>query len=127
MRDLAGFFGFSTADILVIHDDVDIVFGKIKIKRKGGNGGHNGVKSLIEALGSGEFTRLRVGIGRPGTGQEVREYVLTRFDTQQETLLEDVIATARDAVETILFKGLAEAMNRFHGKTISECNVGRRL
>jgi PTH1 family peptidyl-tRNA hydrolase len=124
---LATFFKVETQDILVVHDDMDIVFGQIKIKEKGGNGGHNGVKSLIEALGTGEFTRLRVGIGRPQERQEAKAYVLARFDAQEETLLEEVVATAQDAAETILFKGVPEAMNRFHGKTISERNVGRRL
>ncbi|MDY6950827.1 MAG: aminoacyl-tRNA hydrolase [Thermodesulfobacteriota bacterium] len=127
VRDLAFFFKFEKQDILVIHDDIDLVFGQIKIKEKGGNGGHNGVKSLIEALGTGEFTRLRVGIGRPETRQRVRAYVLSGFDAQQETLLENIVSTAQDAAETILFKGVPEAMNRFHGKTISERNVGRRL
>jgi PTH1 family peptidyl-tRNA hydrolase len=126
-RDLAFFFKLDTQDILVIHDDIDLVFGQIKIKEKGGNGGHNGVKSLIEALGTGEFTRLRVGIGRPEIRQNVTNHVLSGFDAQQEKLLEGVLSTAQDAVETILFKGIPEAMNRFHGKTISERNVGRRL
>jgi len=126
-RDLAFFFKVEMQDILVIHDDIDLVFGQIKIKEKGGDGGHNGVRSLIEALGTGEFTRLRVGIGRPETRQRVKAYVLAGFDAQQETLLEDVVSTAQDATETILFKGVPEAMNRFHGKTISERNVGRRL
>jgi PTH1 family peptidyl-tRNA hydrolase len=127
VRDLARFFKFSAQDVLVIHDDIDLVFGKIKIKEKGGDGGHNGVKSLTEAWGSGAFTRLRIGIGRPQTQQAVRAYVLGGFDAQQEALLEDVIVRAQDAVETILFKGVREAMNQFHGKTISESNVGRRL
>jgi PTH1 family peptidyl-tRNA hydrolase len=127
VRDLTHFFKFNTQDVLVIHDDIDLVFGKIKIKQKGGDGGHNGVKSLIEAWGSGAFSRLRIGIGHPQTQQAVRAYVLGRFDAQQEALLEDVISTAQDAVETILFKGVREAMNQFHGKTISESNVGRRL
>lgn len=127
VRDLTHFFKFNTQDVLVIHDDIDLVFGKMKIKEKGGDGGHNGVKSLIEAWGSGAFTRLRVGIGRPQTQQAVRAYVLGRFDAQQEALLEDVIFRAQDAVETILFKGVQEAMNRFHGKIIPEGNIGRRL
>jgi len=127
VRDLARFFKFSAQDVLVIHDDIDLVFGKIKIKEKGGDGGHNGVKSLIEAWGSGAFTRLRIGIGRPQTRQAVRAYVLGRFDAQQEALLGDVIFRVQDAVETILFKGVREAMNQFHGKTISKSNVGRRL
>lgn len=127
VRDLARFYKLSMQDVLVIHDDIDVVFGKMKIKEKGGDGGHNGVKSLIEAWGSGAFTRLRIGIGRPQTRQAVRAYVLGRFDAQQEALLGDVISAAQDAVETILFKGVREAMNQFHGKTISESNVGRRL
>jgi len=126
-RDLAFFFKIGIQEVLVIHDDIDLVFGQIKIKEKGGNGGHNGVKSLIEALGSGEFTRLRVGIGRPQTRQGVKAYVLARFDAQQKTLLEDVVSNVQDAVETILFKGVPEAMNRFHGKTILERDIGRRL
>jgi PTH1 family peptidyl-tRNA hydrolase len=127
VRDLAHFFRLGTQNILVIHDDIDVVFGKLKIKEKGGDGGHNGVKSLIEALRSDEFTRIRVGIGRPQTEKDISPYVLERFDAEQETLLSDIISSARDAVETVLFKGVSEAMNRFHGKTISESNVGRRL
>ena len=127
VKDLVSFFKLDTKEILVIHDDMDLVFGKIRIKQKGGDGGHNGVKSLIEACGSGAFVRLRVGIGRPQTRQEARAYVLGRFDTNQEKLLDDVITMAQDAVETLLLKGLPEAMNRFHGKTIPERNMGRRL
>jgi len=126
-RNVANFFKLDTSDLLVIHDDVDIVFGKIKIKQKGGDAGHNGVMSLIEAFGGGTFARVRVGIGRPDTGEEVRGYVLNRFDAQQEASLDKVITMAQEAVETILLKGLREGMNRFHGKTIQERNVGRRI
>lgn len=118
IRDLTHFFNLDKKNLLVIHDDIDLVFGKIKIKQKGGDGGHNGVKSLIEAYGSGAFARLRVGIGRPQTRQEARAYVLGRFDTNQEKLLDDVITMAQDAVETILLKGLTEGMNRFSRKEI---------
>ena len=112
-------FALDTQDILVIHDDVDIVFGKLKIKGKGGDGGHNGVKSLIAALESDVFLRIRVGIGRPETGQDMSAYVLAEFDDQQRALLEAVILTAQTAAETVLFKGLSEAMNQFHGEKIS--------
>jgi len=127
VKALAYFFRLDTKDLLVIHDDIDIVFGKIKIKQKGGDGGHNGVRSLIEACGSGGFARVRVGIGRPQPRQEVKAYVLGRFDAGQEGLLDDVITMAQDAVETILIEGLSEAMNRFHGKTIQQDDVGRNL
>jgi PTH1 family peptidyl-tRNA hydrolase len=127
VRDLARFFKLDKKHLLVIHDDIDLVFGKIKIKQKGGDGGHKGVMSLIEAFGSGAFVRIRVGIGRPDTREEVEGYVLNRFDAQQAVQLDRVIIMAQEAVETILLKGLREAMNRFHGKTISQRNVGRRL
>jgi PTH1 family peptidyl-tRNA hydrolase len=127
VRDLARFFKLDKKHLLVIHDDIDLVFGKIKIKQKGGDGGHKGVMSLIEAFGSGAFVRIRVGIGRPDTREEVEGYVLNRFDAQQSAQLDRVIIMAQEAVETMLLKGLREAMNRFHGKTISQRNVGRRL
>jgi PTH1 family peptidyl-tRNA hydrolase len=115
VRDLAIFFNLDTKNLLVIHDDIDLVFGRIKIKQKGGDGGHNGLKSLIEAFGSGAFVRVRIGIGRPDTRQEIRGYVLNRFDAQQEEVLDEVITITQDAVETIVLKGLTEGMNRFSG------------
>ncbi|MEE9567203.1 MAG: aminoacyl-tRNA hydrolase [Desulfobacteria bacterium] len=127
VRDLAASFDLDTENVLVIHDDIDVVFGKLKIKEKGGDGGHNGVRSLIVAWGSDEFVRIRIGIGRPQTDNDVSAYVLGRFDAEQEKQLSGIISTAEHAVKTVLFEGVSEAMNRFHGKPISERNVGRRL
>jgi len=118
VRYLADFFKVNTTNVLVIHDDIDLVFGRIKIKQKGGDGGHHGVMSLIDAFGSGAFVRIRVGIGRPDTRKEVKGYVLNRFDAQQEASLDKVITMAQEAVETILLKGLREGMNRFSKKTL---------
>ena len=115
---LARFFQLESRDLLVIHDDIDIVFGRIKIKQKGGDAGHKGVMSLIEAFGSGTFARVRVGIGRPDTGQDVKTYVLDKFDTEQEASLDKVIIMAQEAVETILLRGMKEGMNRFSRRTI---------
>jgi PTH1 family peptidyl-tRNA hydrolase len=120
VRDLTRSLALDIQDILVIHDDIDIPFGELKIKEKGGDGGHNGVKSLIEAWGSDTFTRARVGIGRPDAGQDVSAYVLGGFDFEQERLLDNVISTAQDAAEAVLFKGPSEAMNQFHGEKILE-------
>ncbi|MCD6137687.1 MAG: aminoacyl-tRNA hydrolase [Deltaproteobacteria bacterium] len=125
VRDLTYFFGLDTTDVIVIHDDIDIAFGKIKIKKDGGHGGHKGLKSLIQAYSSSTFCRIRVGIGRPPIGQEAKDYVLGEFDSTQRAALDDVIATAQAATETILLKGVAEAMNRFHGKGIPKTNMGR--
>jgi len=118
VRNLANFFQLEKSDLLVIHDDVDIVFGRIKIKQKGGDAGHKGVMSLIEAFGSGTFARVRVGIGRPDIGQDVRAYVLDKFDTEQKASLDRVINMAQKAVETILLRGMKEGMNRFSRKTL---------
>ncbi len=118
VRNLAHFFKVDTKDLLVIHDDIDLVFGKIKIKRKGGDGGHNGLKSLIEDIGNGTFARVRIGIGRPDTKQDVKRYVLNKFDAQQETVLDEVITMAQGAVVTILLKGLTEGMNLFSRKEV---------
>lgn len=118
VRSIAHSFNLDRRDLLVVHDDIDLAFGKIKIKQKGGDGGHKGVESLIEAFGSGEFARVRIGIGRPDTKQEVEGYVLDRFDARQEEVLDEVITMAQDAVETILLKGLTEGMNRFSRKEV---------
>jgi len=115
VRDLADSYSLDTKDVLVVHDDIDLLFGRLKIKEKGGDGGHNGVKSLIGAFESEAFTRVRVGIGRPEHREDVSAYVLGRFDEKQEDILEEVLSAARDAVETVLLKGVSEAMNFFHG------------
>ena len=109
-------YGISTKDILIIHDDIDIAFGRIKIKEKGGHGGHNGVRSLMEALGTGSFTRLRVGVGRPKWGGDVVRYVLEPFSTEEEAHLDDFLDRAAEAAVTVLSHGAKFGMNRFNRK-----------
>ncbi len=121
VRNLAHFYRVDTQDITVIHDDLDLVFGTIKIKEKGGDGGHNGVKSLIVALGTQRFNRIRVGIGRPQDPRQVTGYVLDRFDTTQEKCVAEVVTQATDALEMLIAGGVSEAMNRFHGRNITQC------
>jgi PTH1 family peptidyl-tRNA hydrolase len=116
---LAHFFRIPSKEMVVIHDDIDLVFGRLKIKEKGGHGGHNGVRSLIDALGAGDFVRLRIGIGRSEIGSDVVDHVLGRFSAQEKTALADVITRARDAVVTILCKGTKEGMNRFNNTSIT--------
>jgi len=121
VRNLAHFYRVDTQDITVIHDDLDLVFGTIKIKEKGGDGGHNGVKSLIAALGTQRFGRIRVGISRPQDPSQVTGYVLDRFDTTQEKCVAEVVTQATDALEMVINSGVSEAMNRFHGRNITQC------
>jgi len=119
VRRLADFFRISARDMLVIHDDIDLAFGRIKIKKKGGHGGHNGLRSLMEAFGSGEFARLRVGIGRSEERHSVTDHVLSEYSASETGLLDRIISNACDAVVTLLTLGITEAMNRFNDKRFS--------
>jgi PTH1 family peptidyl-tRNA hydrolase len=103
---------------LVVHDDIDLAFGRLKIKEKGGDGGHKGVRSIIDAFGGGDFTRLRIGVGRPEVDGNAADYVLGKFTLEEKKVLSQIITAARDAVVTILCKGTKEGMNRFNNKRI---------
>ncbi len=115
---LIEYFGISHTNMLVIHDDIDLVYGRIKIKVKGGHGGHNGVRSIIDTLGDGNFNRLRVGIGRSENEINVTGHVLGRFRPDEKKILDQVVARSRDAAVTILCEGTKEGMNRFNERTI---------
>jgi PTH1 family peptidyl-tRNA hydrolase len=99
--------------LVVIHDDLDLAFGRIKVVAKGGHGGHRGVRFIQEAIETVGFPRVRVGIGRPDTGDEVT-FVLNPFDEAEARLLPDLISRAADAAEEIVERGVASAMNRFN-------------
>ncbi len=116
IRRLADYLKLTGEDLLIIHDDIDLVFGRLKIKGKGGHGGHNGLKSLMAAFGGGDFVRLRVGIGRSGPGADVTDHVLGRFLSAERDVLREVLTRAGDAVVTILCKGVKEGMNHFNLK-----------
>ncbi|MBW2058272.1 MAG: aminoacyl-tRNA hydrolase [Deltaproteobacteria bacterium] len=107
-------FGFSTEDLIVVHDDLDLDFGWIRIRTRGGHGGHKGVQSVMDILGRSDFVRLKVGIGRPETKDEVTDYVLHPFDEEQKRSLSFVLAKAGEAIEAILLHGVEGAMNLFN-------------
>ena len=115
---LIEYFGIAHRNMLVIHDDIDLVYGRIKIKVKGGHGGHNGVRSIIDTLGDGDFIRLRVGIGRSENESNVTGHVLGRFQSDDKEVLEQIVTRSRDAAVTILCEGTREGMNRFNERTI---------
>lgn len=117
-------FSFLSHEMIVIHDDVDLAFGIFKIKEKGGHAGHKGLKSILECIGLEDFVRLRIGVGRPKTGQSVADHVLASFDPEETRILDQVIHRAREAVITLLTEGTKAGMNRFNRKGItisSEC------
>jgi PTH1 family peptidyl-tRNA hydrolase len=113
---VAGFWKISLAETIVVHDELDVPFERMKLGAGGGPGGHNGIKSMISSLGDPGFARVRVGIGRPAPGRDPADYVLSDFSRAEAAVLPDVIARAADAVEAIVADGLAVAMNRFNGK-----------
>lgn len=120
VRNLADFFRISSQGLLVLHDDIDLDYGRLKIKEKGGHGGHNGIRSLIDAFDGGDFARLRVGIGRSETGEQpVADYVLDHFTRDEAAELPRIIERARDAVVTILCKGTKIGMNQFNTKPVT--------
>ena len=109
--------------ILVIHDDIDIILGNLKIKAKGGHGGHNGLKSIIDAFGGMEFPRIRLGIGRPDTQIDVTNHVLGKITTDEMKYLEPVLSSAMDAVQTVVKRGITIGMNKFNQNDVSFVNL----
>ena len=110
--------GVTPGDLIVVHDEIDLPFGTLRIKLGGGHGGHNGLRSITEALGHGDFIRVRLGIGRPPAGGDVSGYVLSRFASAERQALPELLDQAAAAVEAILTRGSAAAMNEFNGRDI---------
>lgn len=114
-------YSISLSDLLIIYDDLDLSLGKIRLRRSGGSGGHNGIKSIVSTLGSENFPRIRVGIGRPqveglsNTDEDVIvSYVLGDFTPQEEKLIKPVIAGVAEAIDCFLAQGIEVAMSRFN-------------
>lgn len=110
----ARFFKTPPEHVLVVHDDVDLEVGRLQARLGGGLAGHNGLRSIAQALGTREFLRLRIGIGRPGRGdpRDVADYVLAPFEPHEDP--EAIVSRAADAAETILAEGLEDAQRRFN-------------
>lgn len=108
------FYKVPLQQVIVVHDDLDLPMGVIRVKQDGGDGGHNGLRSVSEHIGKG-YVRVRCGIGRPHAGKEkVASYVLAAFSEDQKALAEVMVEVAADAVEWIVEKGVSSAMNQFH-------------
>jgi PTH1 family peptidyl-tRNA hydrolase len=111
---LAQYFSVPVTDVVVVHDELDLEFGVVRLKRGGGEGGHNGLRSVSKALGSKEYLRVRFGIGRPPGRQDPADFVLKRFSGAELKELEFAVDLAADAAESLLADGLEAAQNRFH-------------
>ncbi|HEX8767156.1 MAG TPA: aminoacyl-tRNA hydrolase [Jatrophihabitans sp.] len=111
---ISRFYKVGVERIIVVHDELDLPFGGLRLKRGGGEGGHNGLKSTSAALGSKEYLRVRFGIGRPPGRQDPADYVLREFAAAERKELAFLVDRAADAVETLLGKGLEAAQNEFN-------------
>ena len=110
----ARFFKVSPEALLVVHDDVDLDVGRLQARLGGGLAGHNGLRSIAQALGTPEFLRLRIGVGRPGRGdpRDVADYVLSPFEADED--VEGIVSRSADAVEMLLSEGLTATQQRFN-------------
>lgn len=111
---LAGFYKVDPASILVVADDVNLPLGRLRLRARGSAGGHNGLRSIIGCLGTEEFPRLRVGVGRGDPRRDLADHVLARFDGDERDEVERAIARAADAVDTFLAEGIEAAMNEYN-------------
>jgi len=122
---LLGGSGSDAARLLVVYDDADLELGCIRIRLAGGAGGHNGLRSIIDALRTTEFPRLRLGIrGARRDEEALEDYVLEPFDDDERARADELVELGADAVEAILADGLARAMNRFNGRTVDGTGRG---
>jgi PTH1 family peptidyl-tRNA hydrolase len=111
------FFHLRVEDLVVVHDDLDLPFGRLRFKRRGGDGGHQGVRSIIELTGENNFLRLKVGIGRPPRWTDPAEYVLKAFDEVEQSHLDQILSQAAESLRVMLLEGLEKAMNQFQKKS----------
>jgi PTH1 family peptidyl-tRNA hydrolase len=112
--NLARFYGVDPAHVVVVHDELDIPFDALRLKTGGGHGGHNGVRDIAKALGTPDFPRVRVGIGRPPGRQDPADWVLSPFGTADRKALPLVLSDAADAVEQLIGSGLVAAQQKHH-------------
>lgn len=111
---LARFYGVDADRVIVVHDELDIPFDTLRLKRGGGHGGHNGVRDVAKALDTPDFVRVRVGVGRPPGRQDPADWVLSPFGSAERQTLPILVSDAADAAEHVVEVGLVDAQQRFH-------------
>lgn len=114
VRAIMDFYKCTVEDLIVVYDDIDLDVGKLRIRQKGSAGGHNGMKNIIQHVGSQEFVRIRVGVGKKPDHMDLADYVLSRFGKEDLANIRESCDNACDAVETILADGTVAAMNKFN-------------
>ncbi|HEY3347160.1 MAG TPA: aminoacyl-tRNA hydrolase [Nitrospirota bacterium] len=114
VQAVVSFYKAETEDLVVAHDDLDLPLGKTRIRKTGGAGGHNGIASIMGLLGSGDFVRLKMGIGRPPAGLDPSDHVLSRFEGGEQVAVNEMVLSAVKAAEAILRDGADKAMNLYN-------------
>lgn len=112
---LAQFFKVPVEHMIAVHDELDVPYGQIRVKRGGGEGGHNGLRSMSKSLGDKEYARVRFGIGRPPGRQDPADYVLSDFSSVERKELEFLVDRAADVTEAVVLEGVEWAQNKYHG------------
>ena len=112
---LAQFFKVPVSNVIAVHDELDVPFGQVRAKRGGGEGGHNGLRSMSKSLADKEYARVRFGIGRPPGRQDPADYVLSDFSGAERKELEFLVDRAADVVEAVVLEGVEWAQNKYHG------------
>jgi PTH1 family peptidyl-tRNA hydrolase len=123
IASVCGFYKIDLAQVLVAHDEIDLPVGSVRLKQGGGHGGHNGLRDTIAAIGEG-FWRIRLGVGHPGSRDQVVDYVLRRASAEEDALIQRAVASAADIVPQILADGAQKAMNRLHTKPAGDTPAG---
>ncbi len=122
LKGLLREYSLTADDLILIHDDLDLDLGRLRIKQAGGHGGHNGIKSVIDAIGTPQFVRIKIGIGRPAPHQDSADYVLEAFAKEEVEILTPCLDRAVDALECLIHRGVAVAMNEFNVREREENN-----
>ena len=117
---LLQFFKVELPDVLIVVDDVNLELGRLRARGSGSAGGHNGLKSVIEVLGTGEFARLRMGVGRGDARRDLADHVLATFDPDERENVAEMVGRAADAIELFIAEGIAPVMNRFNRREEAE-------
>jgi len=112
---MAQFFKVPISNVIAVHDELDVPFGQVRAKRGGGEGGHNGLRSMSKSLSTKDYARVRFGIGRPPGRQDPADYVLSDFSGAERKELEFLVDRAADVVEAIVLEGVEWAQNKYHG------------
>lgn len=121
---MAGFYRVPPTQVVVVHDELDLPFGDIRLKSGGGHGGHNGLRDVSAKLGTGEYPRVRFGIGRPEGPMDPADWVLSRWTEEQRQALPALLERAADAVSSVVADGIQAAMNRWNGPLPGKSGAG---